>query len=540
MIEKGYLCDYTIHVPVFTDDPTNKNICEYLIKNYRNMIIYCNSQKEGKKIVDLMNNLQTGIAEYIDCKTGKRKRNDIIRKFKEGKVPYLVNVRILVEGFDAPITKGVIFLHLPRSQTTLVQIIGRALRLHKMKKIANIILPFSSKEDEKNIGNFLRVMARNDSRIRRAFNNKKVGGYICIDRDEKEDDEEEVENEIELKYEMVYSSLGGLKNWEEIWMQKLEEVKRYISNFRKKPTHSSRDDKIRRMGVWIDGQKYNYDKDIKKCRYSMKNPVIHSTWKKILEDKDFSFYLYNSKEKWKYYYNKVIDFININNKNPSIKSKNNDEIIISRWLSNQKRSFDIDYSKCRYIMKDIELYNLWKETCENNNYSIYFKNNIIENWKINYYKLISYIDNNHKSPSQNERDKDIKSLGIWTSAQRSCYDTNISKSKKLFKNKEIHNLWSILYNNLNYSKYIYKDNILIWKNNFELVKIFIDKYNITPSTHSKKFDEKRLGHWILDQRKKYNIDMNLCSGVMNNEEINLIWSNILIDEKYGYFFSPKK
>ena len=45
MIEQGYLSDYTINIPIFEDDPTNKNICEYLIKNYKNIIIYCDSQK---------------------------------------------------------------------------------------------------------------------------------------------------------------------------------------------------------------------------------------------------------------------------------------------------------------------------------------------------------------------------------------------------------------------------------------------------------------------------------------------------------------
>jgi hypothetical protein len=54
MITLGYLCDYTIHVPIFNDDPTNKNICEHLLKNYRNIIIYCNSQKEGKLINKLI------------------------------------------------------------------------------------------------------------------------------------------------------------------------------------------------------------------------------------------------------------------------------------------------------------------------------------------------------------------------------------------------------------------------------------------------------------------------------------------------------
>ena len=81
MIEQGYLCDYTIRVPVFSDDPSNKNICEYLIKNYRNIIVYCNTQKEGKAINDLLNSIQKGSSEYIDCKTAKNERNKIIKKY---------------------------------------------------------------------------------------------------------------------------------------------------------------------------------------------------------------------------------------------------------------------------------------------------------------------------------------------------------------------------------------------------------------------------------------------------------------------------
>ena len=82
MIELNYLCDYTIHVPIFSDDPTNKNICEHLLKNYRNIIIYCNSQKEGKEIHKLMNKLQLNSSEYIDCNTSKNKRNTIKRRNK--------------------------------------------------------------------------------------------------------------------------------------------------------------------------------------------------------------------------------------------------------------------------------------------------------------------------------------------------------------------------------------------------------------------------------------------------------------------------
>jgi predicted helicase len=158
MINNKYLCDYTITVPIFSDDPSNKNICEYLIKNYRNVIIYCNSQIEGEQINNLMNSIQKKCSAYIDCNTNKTDRDKIIKKYKKGILPFLVNVRILVEGFDAPITKGICFMHMPSSKTTLIQIIGRALRLHEEKKCANIILPFSSKSDEANINAFLHLL----------------------------------------------------------------------------------------------------------------------------------------------------------------------------------------------------------------------------------------------------------------------------------------------------------------------------------------------------------------------------------------------
>jgi superfamily II DNA or RNA helicase len=140
MIGQGYLCDYTINIPVFSEDITNLNICYHLIKNYSHIIIYCNSQKEGIEINNILNKLVKGCSEYIDCKTTKTIRDKILRKFKKGKLTFLVNVKILVEGFDAPITQGVCFIHMPKSKTTLVQIIGRALRLHPNKKFANVIL----------------------------------------------------------------------------------------------------------------------------------------------------------------------------------------------------------------------------------------------------------------------------------------------------------------------------------------------------------------------------------------------------------------
>jgi len=506
MIENGYLCDYTIHVPVFTDDPTNKNICEYLIKNYRNMIVYCNSQKEGKNIVNLMNKLQLGIAQYIDCKTGKRKRDDIIRKYKEGIIPFLVNVRILVEGFDAPITKGVVFLHLPRSQTTLVQIIGRALRLHYMKKIANIILPFSSKDDEENIGNFLRAMARNDSRIRKAFNDKKVGGYICIDRDEKEDDEEEVENEIELKYEVVYSSLVGLKNGEEIWMQKLEELKKYIDENEKRPSEYYK--KTKNIAYWFSDQQ----KHFKTKKKIMSNQKIYDKYYEFINSEKYRKYFLSFEEKWFNNFNNLKKYIDENGKRP----KN------SKWLSHQL----INFKNKKFSMSNQKIYNFFNEFLQNDIYKKYFISNI-EDWLLIFEKVKIYIDTHKMLPYRENKEKDIQTLANWINAQKQNFKTR----KNIMVNENIYNLWDNFIKNEHYKEY-FVSHEEEWYSNLEKTKEFIDKNNKRPSIKCKNIEERIIGIWLCQQTKKYMKDKKF----LKNKEITNIFSEFINNDKYKFYF----
>ena len=258
MIDSKYLCDYVIKVPIFSDDPTNRNICEYLVKNYRNVIIYCNSSREGVEINNLMNQIMPKSSAYIDCKTTKIKRNQIIKNYKNGDTPYLVNVRVLVEGFDAPITKSVCFMHMPSKSTTLVQIMGRALRKHENKTIANIILPFSSKTDESSISIFLRIMAKNDTRIRKSYESKTLGGYISLDSIGKTvndgEDNNVVNNLVEFRYELIYDSLAIQKKSEEKWNIRKELLFEYI-DIKKSIIKSNANYKNIPLGSWFQTQK---------------------------------------------------------------------------------------------------------------------------------------------------------------------------------------------------------------------------------------------------------------------------------------------
>jgi superfamily II DNA or RNA helicase len=505
MIELKYLCDYQIHVPIFNDDPTNKNICYHLLKNYKNIIIYCNLQKEGKQINKLMNELQLNSSEYIDCNTPKKKRTIIIEKYKNGEISFLVNVRILVEGFDAPITKGVCFLHLPTNKTTLIQIIGRALRLHQTKTIANIILPFSSKEDAKNICNFLKVMAKNDSRIKKSFESKTLGGYISIENLEENED-------IEFKYNMVYNSMGILTNGIEIWMKKLEMVENYIIKNNKKPYKYDENKEIKKLCKWLSLQKINYSKN----EQIMKDETIKKKWFEFTIK--YKQYFLTNNEIWFNNLKLVEEYILKNKKKPCCHDKNKEIKKLGNWISNQQRN----YQKNEKSMKDETIKKIWFDFTIK--YKQYFLTND-EKWFNNLKLIEEYIIKNNNKPSRSDKNIEIKIFGKWISHQQ----TNYLKNKEIMKNETIRKTWFEF--TIKYKKYFLSNNE-IWFNNLKLVEDYIIENNKRPSSEDKDNEIKKIGLWISHQQKNYLKNQQ----IMKDETIKNTWFDFTIKYK-KYFLS---
>jgi DNA repair protein RadD len=513
MINQEYLCDYTIHVPIFNDDPTNKNICEHLLKNYRNIIIYCSSQKEGKNINKLMNSLQLNSSEYIDCKTSKKKRNIIIEKYKNGEIPFLVNVRILVEGFDAPITKGVCFLHLTANKTTLIQIIGRSLRLHPTKTIANIILPFSSNEDEKSICKFIRVMADNDSHIRKSFESKRLGGYISI-----ETDYEENEN-IEFKYSKIYSSMGILQNYFEIWSTRLEEVKKYIDENSKRPSTLDKNTQNKQLGIWLHYQQQNY----KNKKNNMRNEITYNLWTTFINDPKYKEYLQSNEDEWNKTLIQVIKFIETNNKRPSSKDKDKKINRLGCWITRQQKQ----YNKKEFIMKNKDIYDKWLDFINDPKYKQYFQSNE-DIWIEKLNQVIQYIDINNKRPLQKGKEKH---LGWWISDQQKNY-----KNKEcIMLNKEIYNKWTTIINNSKYRQY-FISNDDAWLESLNAVKQYIDINNKRPQKRDKDNQTKQLGEWLSTQQKSY----KKKDQIKLNEPIYKKYFEFINDSKYKQYFESNE
>jgi len=454
MIEMKYLCDYQIHVPIFNEDPSNINICEHLLKNYRNIIIYCNSQKEGKIINKLMNKLQNNCSAYIDCNVGKKKRNEIIEKYNSGKIPFLVNVRTLIEGFDSPITKGVCFLHLCKNKTTTIQIIGRCLRLHHSKQISNIILPFSTKDEDKTICKFLTVVAKNDKKIGSSFAKKKTGGYISIEKivdddivaKEEENNDEEEDNEgrdIELKYNLIYNSLGVLENGEQRWLQRFDELLNYIDLNSKRPSSIDKNKNIKFLGQWSFNQQTNY----KKKQQIMNNEEIYQKWNQFINNEKYKMYFLSNYENWKNKFDELLNYIDLNSKRPSQIDKNNDIKALGGWVSNNQKN----YKKKRDIMKNEEIYQKWNQLINNKKYKMYFLSDY-EIWQNKFDELLNYINLNSKRPSSTDKNNDIKSLGKWISSNQNNY----KKKQYNMKNEEIYNQWHQMINSEQYKKYFSK------------------------------------------------------------------------------------
>jgi len=506
MINNNYLCDYTIHIPIYNEDPTNRNICEYLIQNYRIIIVYCNSQKEGKSICEMFNKIQKGSAEYIDCNTSKSKRNNIISRFQQGDIPFLVNVRVLTEGFNSPITNGVCFLHLPSNKTTIIQVIGRALRKHKTKTYAKIILPYSVDEDEKNISSFLRTIARNDNRIKMSFNKKSMGGYINIDTIESNNEEEN--KKIQFKYEQIYSSIGKLLNGEEIWMKKFEELKQYLDENNKRP--SNKKGKNKSLGTWLARQLTNYKKRID----SMSNQKIYNVWTEFVDDPKYEKYFVNGEKKWITNFNNLAQYMYENKKRPT---KIGETKILNEWLITQMTN----YNNKKKRMKNSKTYDVWTAFINDPIFKIYFMSDE-EKWKINFDKLIQHLNENNKRPCKEGKNK---ILYQWLSDQIKKYN----KKKEIMSNQLIYDKWTAFITDPKYEMY-FISNEKKWEINFNNLVQHINEHNKRPS--DKIGENKILGKWLIHQISNYKNKEN----IMSDKKIYDKWTAFINGPKYKKYF----
>ena len=270
MIDAGYLCDYTLHVPVFERSASNADLAAHLVRAYRSMLVFCATRAEGLAFCAAL--VARGApARYVDCETPRAERRETVGRFVDGTLAFVVNVRVLSVGFDAPITRGVCFVRMPASQTQVVQVIGRCLRRHEDKQMAHVVLPVVEGVEgaDARVRDFMRVLSQSDAMLARSLR-ARGGSHLDVhaatgeadEADEADESSEPAEAEEarealeepnlqELLCERIYDSTGRALFG--CWDARLAELVAFHAEHGRVPPHGTL------LGNWIGKQRARRD-----------------------------------------------------------------------------------------------------------------------------------------------------------------------------------------------------------------------------------------------------------------------------------------
>jgi hypothetical protein len=144
-----------------------------------------------------------------------------------------------------------------------------------------------------------------------------------------------------------------------------------------------------------------------------------------------------------------------------------------------------------------------------------------------------YINTNNRRPSSQDKNEDIKKMGNWLSDQKKNYNIDIALCKKIMKNENIKISWEEFIND--YKEY-FESNEKVWFEKLDQVKLYMGTNCGRPSKHDKNEDIKRMGYWLSDQIKNYNIDIAKCKCIMKDINIKSCWEEFINDNKYKQYF----
>jgi superfamily II DNA or RNA helicase len=94
----------------------------------RKTVVFCSTIKHAENLCRAFQDAEVN-AEYITGKTDKTYRQGVLHDLEHGDLQVVVNVAVLTEGFDAPPVSCVVLTRPCSQKGTMVQMIGRGLRI---------------------------------------------------------------------------------------------------------------------------------------------------------------------------------------------------------------------------------------------------------------------------------------------------------------------------------------------------------------------------------------------------------------------------
>jgi hypothetical protein len=169
----------------------------------------------------------------------------------------------------------------------------------------------------------------------------------------------------ESKYKNYFKYLERTEYDSSIWFNKLETVKNYIDINKKRPSDSSKEPLVIELRIWISKQITHYREKIRDMKY----PEIYNAWTNFINDDKYKEYFLDKKIIWYNNLDKLKKYIEENQKTPSEKKNNPDEVRkLAYWMNLQR----INYESRKSLLLDEDIYLMWKEFINNQNYNKYF------------------------------------------------------------------------------------------------------------------------------------------------------------------------
>ena len=303
------------------------------------------------------------------------------------------------------------------------------------------------------------------------------------------------------------------KSNEEIWRDKLEEVKSFFEIHGKRPSNSAKNETEKILASWISQQiqKRSKNKEI------MSKKEFRDLWDAFISE--HIEYLKSNEEIWHDKLEEAKSFFEIHGKRPSL-AKDRTEKILSYWISNQLKN----RAKSKDIMSKKEFRDLWDAF--KSKYIEYLKSNE-DIWRDKLEEAKSFFEIHGKRPSNKAKDETEKILATWISHQVK----NREKCQFIMSNEEFRDLWDAF---ISQHRKFLKSNEEIWHDKLEEVKSFFKIHGKRPSASAKNGTKKILAKWIshqIENRAK-------SQYIMSNKEFRDLW-DAFISEHIEYFKSKK-
>ena len=392
------LAEYQVAVPLITDGkPPIDAIVERVSVNpeWRHILAYCNTVLMAKIFSDRINEKLGGlVCETFDGSTHVKVREQIMDKFKSGKIRCLSTVHVLAEGIDIPNADTCIFVEPRHSKIDIVQCVGRVLRnpIDNVKPFATVVLPTTSEKNE--LRRFVWAMSKHDSRIADEIRERSFGRIYLEPGQDFDDNQAEI-----IGYEFYTRlELETLFKEDSDWMIKYQLLKNYVDENHSIPTESTQYKNVN-IGSWISRQRRNHTKGkLSEEREKKLEAIDGWTWGKSRKTKPLE---------WDEIFEILKNYVDENHSIPT-ESTQYKNVNIGSWISTQRAN----HTKGKLSEereKKLEAIDGWT-------WGESRKTKPLE-WDEILEILKNYVDENHSIPTVTTQYKNVKS-GRWINTQR--------------------------------------------------------------------------------------------------------------------------